>query len=301
MNLQTTHKSVLLHESIDGLAFKNGDIFVDATVNGGGHSVEVAKLFGKTVKIVGIDLDSDALLRAKKRLEEVDADFTLEEGSFRDIVKILYSRGIPEVSKILFDLGLSSNQLLDSGRGFSFKKNEPLLMTFGREQKEERLTAKEIVNEWDESNIADVVYGYGEERYSRRIAKAIVETRDIKLIETTYELVEIIKKATPYAYHRNKTHFATRTFQALRMTVNDEVRALESGLREGFQKIKKGGRIAVISFHSIEDRVVKRFFRNMANEKKLILINKKPIVPTIDEVKANPRSRSAKLRIIEKL
>jgi len=301
MSLETVHKSVLLHESIEGLNFQKGDVFVDATINGGGHSEEVAKRFSKDIKIIGIDLDADALRRAEERLTKAGADFTLVESSFRNVGKVLHDQGIPQANKMLFDLGLSSNQFEDSGRGFSFQKNEPLLMTFKKNPGEGDITAHQIVNEWDEEHIADVIYGYGEERYSRRIAKKIVERRQAGPLQTTDDLVQAIKEATPYAYQRGKTHYATKTFQALRIAANDEIQSLKDALTQGFSRLSSGGRMAFISFHSIEDRTVKVFFKEMAQKGLGVLITKKPITPTIEEVKENRRARSAKLRIIEKL
>ncbi|MDD5068027.1 MAG: 16S rRNA (cytosine(1402)-N(4))-methyltransferase RsmH [Candidatus Pacebacteria bacterium] len=294
------HTSVLLQESIDGLAITNGDVFLDCTINGGGHSEEVAKRFGQAVQIIGIDMDESALQRAEKRLLVQKAKFLLAQDNFRNVNKVLEKFGIQRANKILYDLGLSSNQFEDSGRGFSFQKDEPLLMTFKEKPTETDLTVKEILNSWDEENIADVIYGYGGETFSRRIAKGIVEARAVKPIETTGELVEIIKNATPAPYHRRKIHFATKTFQALRITANDEIRALKEGLEKGYAILAPKGRIAVISFHSIEDRIVKQFFKSKEKAEEAILITKKPIVPSREEVVRNPRSRSSKLRILEK-
>ncbi|MDD5050430.1 MAG: 16S rRNA (cytosine(1402)-N(4))-methyltransferase RsmH [Candidatus Pacebacteria bacterium] len=295
-----THTSVLLQESIDGLAITVGDVFLDCTINGGGHSEEVAKRFGQAVQIIGIDMDESALQRAEKRLLVQKAKFLLAQDNFRNADKVLEKFGIQQANKILYDLGLSSNQFEDSGRGFSFQKDEPLLMTFKEKPTESDLTVKEILNNWDEENIADVIYGYGGETFSRRIAKGIVEARAVKPIETTGELVEIIKNATPAPYHRRKIHFATKTFQALRITANDEIRALKEGLEKGYSILAPKGRMAVISFHSIEDRIVKQFFKSKEKAEEAILITKKPIVPSREEVVKNPRSRSSKLRILEK-
>jgi 16S rRNA (cytosine1402-N4)-methyltransferase len=208
----------------------------------------------------------------------------------------------------MLDLGLSSDQFETSGRGFSFQKNEPLLMTFKENLGPEDLTAKQIVNTWDEENIADIIYGYGEERYSRKIAKGIVGARAVKPIETTFDLVEIIKNSTPSRYAHGKIHPATRTFQALRITVNDEINALKEGLEKGWERLAPGGRMAVISFHSIEDRIVKHFYKSKewmekadgTSERTANIITKKPITASHQEISENPRSRSAKLRIIEK-
>ncbi len=298
MNL---HKTVLLHESIDGLEIKSGDIFLDGTLGGGGHTSEVCKKFGKNVRIIGLDLDADALERTKERLEKMDCEATLIVSSFRNLDQVLSDLHLEKANRILLDLGLSSNQLEESGRGFSFRKNEPLLMTMKKNPEENDVTAKEIVNNWEEGNIADIIYGYSEEKFSRKIAKKIIEARKAKMIETTDDLVKIIESAVPASYRRQKLHFATRTFQALRIATNDELRSLEEVLKKGFDHLEKGGRMAIISFHSLEDRLVKRFFKERENEKTALLITKKPIIPNEEEIRENPRSRSAKLRILTKL
>jgi 16S rRNA (cytosine1402-N4)-methyltransferase len=298
------HTTVLLQPSIQGLALKAGDVFLDATINGGGHSELVAQMFGDKVRIIGLDMDAAALEHARARLGKAGAHFDLKESNFRELDKALAAVGADKINAALFDIGLSSNQLEATegeGRGFSFQKDEPLLMTFKRSPSDEDLTASFILNNWEEEHIADIIRGYGEERFAGRIAHAIAEAREQAAIETTGQLVEIIRQATPAFYHRGKTHYATRTFQALRITVNDELGSLAEGLRKAFEHLAPGGRLAVISFHSLEDRLVKRYFRELAAEDKARLITKKPIVPSIDEVAANRRARSAKLRIIEKI
>lgn len=294
------HKTVLLHQAIDGLDIKNGDIFVDGTLGGGGHSEEVAKRFGDSVVMIGIDLDPEAISRATARLSSLNSNVKYLQGSFRNIDTLLNSVGVTKVNKILLDIGLSSNQFEDSGRGFSFQKDEPLIMSFKKELKPEDLTAKEIVNTWELENIATILSAYGEEQFSWKIAKAIVARREIKPIETTTDLVEIIKIATPKWYHHKKIHPATKTFQALRITVNDEIESLKDGVIKGFELLEKDGRLAVISFHSIEDRIVKNFYKEKVDEGVGKILTKKPIIPTETEIKENPRSRSAKLRIIQK-
>jgi 16S rRNA (cytosine1402-N4)-methyltransferase len=298
------HKSVLLHEAIDRLKLKAGDVYVDGTLGGGGHAEEVAKRFGKNVKIIGLDLDSDAFARAELRLKPLTSNFVFVEASFGDIDSALGSLSIDPVNGILLDLGLSSFQLEVSGRGFAFSKDEPLLMTFSKDRKQTEgkisFTARDIVNNWDEENIADVIYGYGEEQFSRRIAKSIVEARTKKLIETTGELAELVKNAVPFWYRHKRTHPATKTFQALRITVNDELETLKRGLEKSFAALAPEGRLAVISFHSLEDRIVKNYFKQLDQEGKAIIVTKKPIVPNEEEISSNPRSRSAKLRIMEK-
>lgn len=295
-----THKSVLLHEAIDGLEIKNGDIFVDGTLGGGGHFEEVAKRFGSAVVMIGIDLDPLAIERTKERVSNFKLKSHFVNQSFRNIDTILDNLKIPNVDKILLDIGLSSNQFEESGRGFSFQRDEPLIMSFKKDLKEEDLTAGEIVNNWDLENISAILRGYGEEQFAWKIAKAIVSRREEKKIETTFELVEIIKLATPKWYHNRKIHPATKTFQALRITVNDEIESLKDGIRKGFERLNLNGRLAVISFHSLEDRTVKQFFKKMEVEGCGRLINKKPITPSREELRENPRSRSSKLRIIEK-
>jgi 16S rRNA (cytosine1402-N4)-methyltransferase len=300
MKTAMIHKTVLLQEAIDGLDIKNGDIFVDGTLGGGGHSEEVAKRFGDSVVMIGIDLDPEAISRASARLSSLNSNVKYLQGSFRNIDTLLNSVGVTKVNKILLDIGLSSNQFEDSGRGFSFQKDEPLIMSFKKELKPEDLTAREIVNTWELENIATILSAYGEEQFSWKIAKAIVARREIKSIETTTDLVEIIKIATPKWYHHKKIHPATKTFQALRITVNDEIESLKDGVTNGFELLEKDGRLAVISFHSIEDRIVKNFYKEKVDEGVGKILTKKPIIPTETEIKVNPRSRSAKLRIIQK-
>ena len=304
-----THKSVLLQASIDGLDIKQGDIFVDGTLGDGGHSEEVLRRFGESVTIIGLDLDMDALKRSRERLEKLSKKTTLKQGSFRNIDKIIAELGLsgPKVDKILLDIGTSTFQIEESGRGFSFKKDEPLQMTFSKQAQgsqgdlETGITARDVVNSWAEESLRDIIYGFGEERYAKRIAEAIVEARARKPIETTSQLEEIIFRATPSSYHHGKIHPATKTFQAIRIAVNDELGALKEGIEKGFECLSPGGRMAVTSFHSLEDRIVKTFFRQLKDEGKATLITKKPIVPSEEEIEANPRSRSAKLRIISKI
>ncbi|MCR4334835.1 MAG: 16S rRNA (cytosine(1402)-N(4))-methyltransferase RsmH [Patescibacteria group bacterium] len=294
------HKTVLLNEVINGLAINPRDVIVDGTLGGGGHSEAIAKIYGSGMRIIGLDLDQEALYRARMRLDVLTTNTSFHNISFKDIDRVLENLHIPKVNKIIFDLGISSNQLEESGRGFTFQKNEPLLMTFKKELQPDDLTAKEIVNNWEEENIADIIYGYGEETYARRIAKKIVEKRKIKPIETTFELVDIIKEATPFWYHSRKTHPATKTFQALRIAVNDEIESLKEGIKKGFERLELEGRLAVISFHSIEDRIIKRFFKEKMENNEGLLVTKKPITPNYSEISENPRARSAKLRIIQK-
>lgn len=295
------HKTVLLHETIDGLSIKPHDVIVDGTLGSAGHTEEIIKRHGNTVSVIGIDQDKDALLRSELRLKPYGVDVKLEEGNFRDIRDIVSRLGIQSIDKMLLDLGVSSNQLEDVGRGFSFLRDEPLLMTMKKNPDESDVTAYEIVNSWGEESLADIIYGYGEEQFSRRIAKAIVLARATKPIQTTFELVDIIKSALPAWYLKRKIHPATKTFQAIRIAVNDELQVIGDSLESAFQILNPEGRIAVITFHSLEDRIVKRFFKQKEVEGLARLINKKPILPSEQELKENNRSRSAKLRILEKL
>ena len=295
------HESVLLQPALDGLNLIKGDVFVDATFGEGGHSFDACNRLKGDCHVVGIDLDSSSIERAGDRVKESGCKVTLCNGNFRNIDTLLAEQGINSVDKVLFDLGWSSVQFGETGRGFSYKYDEPLIMTLDPDVTEDTLTAKEIVNTWDAENIEAIIRGYGEERYARRISQAIVEARMEKEIQTTFELVDIIKSATPVWSHWKGIHPARRTFQALRITVNDELEALREGLQHGFEILAPGGRIAVISFHSLEDRIVKRFMREIARTGDGSLINKKPIIPSDDEVERNPRARSAKLRILEKV
>lgn len=295
------HISVLLDESIDGLNIKSGDTIIDGTLGGGGHTLEIIKRFGKKVKIICFDLDKDAISRSKKIINEKDSNVTFETIGFQNIDKALDDLKISKVDRILLDLGLSSFQLEVAGRGFSFLKNEPLLMTMKKNPGEGDLTAFEIVNTWRQESLADIIYGFGEERFSRKIAKGIVDARMDKKIETTFNLVEIIEKAVGKFYRGKKINPSTRTFQALRIATNSELSNLEEVIQKGFNRLNVGGRIAIITFHSLEDRIVKKAFIELKLKGYASIITKKPIIPTVLEVKLNPRSRSSKLRLIEKI
>ena len=297
------HKTVLLNEIIEGLNLKIDSVVLDCTFGGGGHSMEVLRRFPKA-KIIALDQDKSVWRKNDERI-------SFYNKNFRDLDKIFSpTPGEGEfplhlvwglVVGIIFDLGLSSDELENSGRGFSFIKDEPLLMTMKENPCPEDLTASDIVNTWSEKSLADIIYGYGEERYSRRIARGIVEARKKGKIETTFDLVKIINDVVPAVYRRGRIHPATRTFQALRIAVNDELGALKDGLGKGFNQLKVGGRIAVISFHSLEDRIVKKFYKVLEKEERAKLINKKIIGAGSEELKNNPRARSAKLRILEKI
>ncbi|MEI6660199.1 MAG: 16S rRNA (cytosine(1402)-N(4))-methyltransferase RsmH [bacterium] len=295
------HISVLKDEAVSGLGIKSGDVILDGTLGGGGHTAEMVKRFGKSVKIVALDLDSDAISRAKSTLGDNPHDVVFKTAGFQDLDKVLDGLKISSVDKILLDLGLSSFQLDISGRGFSFMKDELLLMTMKKDPKDEDLTAREIVNTWDESTLRDILYGFGEEKHAKLIAHAIASARADKSIETTFDLVAIIDRAVGKYYRKMKIHPATRTFQALRIATNSELSNLEHAISTGWKRLSHGGRIAIISFHSLEDRIVKQAFVKIKETDNAKIITKKPIIPSIEETKDNPRSRSAKLRLIEKL
>ena len=296
-----THIPVLRDESIDGLNIRSGDIIIDGTLGGGGHTFEIIRRFGSGVKIIAFDLDSDAIARAKALIGDTPSDVIFQTGGFQDMDQVLNSHNMPHVDRILLDLGISSFQLEVAGRGFSFLKDEPLLMTMKKDPTEEDLTARDIVNTWEEKTLADIIYGFGEEKHSRRIARAIVEARKEKPIETTFDLVKIIDEAVGRSYRGLKIHPATRTFQALRIATNSELTNLEKVIEKGFDRLSVGGRMSIISFHSLEDRIVKRAFVALKQKGYANIITKKPIVPDSREIINNPRARSAKLRIIEKI
>ena len=296
-----THIPVLKDESIDGLNIQANDVIVDGTLGGGGHTFEIIKRFGPKVKIIGLDFDADAITRARELIGKTPCDVVFKTAGFQDMDKVLDEMSIANVDRILLDLGISSFQLEVAGRGFSFLKDEPLLMTMKKNPTDEDLTAREIVNTWDEENIADIIYGFGEEKYSRKIAKAIIVARKEKEIETTFDLVKIIDDAVGKYYRRMKIHPSTRTFQALRIATNSELTNLQEVIKKGFDRLSKNGRMAIITFHSLEDRIVKRAFVELKENGLANIITKKPIIPNDEELKINPRSRSAKLRLIEKI
>ncbi|HEY4500380.1 MAG TPA: 16S rRNA (cytosine(1402)-N(4))-methyltransferase RsmH [Candidatus Paceibacterota bacterium] len=296
------HEPVLLQETIDGLDLSPGDVVIDGTLGRAGHAIGALK-GEKGIFLIGIDRDIDAIEESKKKFDEAKINPTnwkLFLGNFRDMDKFMREAGEDHADKIILDLGLSSPHLDSSGRGFSFKKNEPLLMTMEKNPGRDSFTASDIVNTWAEEDIANVLYAYGDERYSRRIAKAIVERRREKSIDTTDDLANIVSSSVPAVYRRGKIHPATRTFQALRIAVNDELGNLKSGLEIGLKSLKTGGRIAIISFHSLEDRIVKNFIKVAEKNGLGQFLTKKPITPSDGEISQNPRSRSAKLRIFIK-
>jgi 16S rRNA (cytosine1402-N4)-methyltransferase len=301
---QEIHPSVLLQEAIDVLDLQEEDIVIDATVGGAGHFSILLQKLGSEGTLIGIDADAEAISRAQAVYDAAEESprMFLVEDNFRNIEEILDAREIPLVNKSLFDLGWSGYQL-SRGRGFSFQKDEPLLMTYGDPEAEtesgERKTAADFLNSASEEVIADTLYELGEEQFSRRIAHAIVEARKQARILTTFQLVEVIKQGTPSWYHHRRLHPATKTFQALRIYVNDELGALRDGLSAAINRTKPGGRIAVITFHSIEDRIVKHIFKDEVTKGNGSLVTKKPILPSATELSENPRARSAKLRVYE--
>lgn len=312
--MEFKHKSVLLKESIEGLNIKPDGIYVDCTLGGGGHSSEIIKKLNEKGSLIGIDQDIDAINAAKKKLGSLNfKNIYYVNENYRYISQIINRLGIESVDGIIMDLGVSSYQLDEKNRGFSYMQDAPLDM---RMDKEGALTAFDVVNKYSENELFRVIKEYGEEKFARRISRNIVSSREIKPIDTTFELVDIIKRSIPAKFRREGPHPAKRTFQAIRIEVNNELNVLDDTLKDAVNVLKKGGRIAVITFQSLEDRIVKRNFKKLENpctcpkdfpicvcgKKPVVkIINKKPIGPSLEELEGNPRSRSAKLRIAEKL
>ena len=341
----SVHEPVLLHEIVDNLVGETPYViggeklitksefwYLDGTLGGAGHALAIAKAFVRVyasntdisvkLNIIGLDQDPQAIERDRDILSQATkGKLILENENFRNMDKVLTKIGVEKVDLILLDLGISSDELDNSGKGFTFQKDEPLFMTMADPDKH-AFTAKDIVNSWKEEDIANVIFAYGEDRFARRIARKIIQYRDKKKIETSMELAEIVKSAVPFGGRgfggKKKIHPATKTFQALRIAVNDELGALREGLKKGFDSLASGGKMAVISFHSLEDRIVKEYFRSLTNhfdkkdktdfykkdkeEKRVAtILTKKPIVASVQEIAENPRSRSAKLRIIQKI
>ena len=290
------HITVLQQEAVDGLMLRPQDTVIDGTFGSGGHAREILKQLDSTGTYIGIDADQSAL---QAQTFETKATIHLVNENFRNIAQILGSLHITHTDAILADLGWRMEQFSEGGKGFSFMHDEPLHMTFGDPAQYE-FTAFDIVNEWGEDSIADIIFGYGEDRAARKIAKAIVVARKSGPNTTTLQLVSIIESVFPKLHYR-KVNPSTKTFQALRIAVNDELGALEQFLKDGFSLLAPGGRMAIITFHSLEDRVVKHYFRELKDADAATLETKKPIVPSGEELKRNPRARSAKLRIIKKL
>jgi len=293
------HIPVLPKEVIEYLDPKPNENFIDCTIGEGGHTTAILERNKPKGKVLGIEIDPELYQKLKSRMAEIRNSkletrnrLILVNDSYVNLAETVRKQRFKPVSGILFDLGFSSWHLEESGRGFSFEKNEPLDMRYNPENP---LTAEKIVNNWSEREIEKILREYGEERFTKRIAREIIQERKIKPIKTTFQLVETIKKSTPIWYHHRRIHPATRTFQALRIAVNDELNNLKKALPQAVEILEKDGRLAVISFHSLEDRIVKNFFRE-----NLKILTKKPIRPSLEEIEINPRSRSAKLRVGQK-
>ncbi|MGQ8873905.1 16S rRNA (cytosine(1402)-N(4))-methyltransferase RsmH [Paenibacillus sp. TSA_86.1] len=313
------HITVLKEEATEGLNIKQDGIYVDCTLGGAGHSSVIASKLGPGGRLIALDQDDWALDNAREKLAAYENQVTLVKTNFRDLEQVLkdldlpMKDGVPQVDGILYDLGVSSPQFDEGERGFSYNHDAPLDM---RMDQDALLTAKEIVNEWPEEEIARILYRYGEEKFSRRIARVIVNRRSESEIETTGELVELIKEGIPAAARRTGGHPAKRSFQALRIAVNDELGAFEEGLHQAVRCLAPGGRVSVITFHSLEDRICKQIFSSYlekctcppdfplcvcGGKGTLRLVNRKPLMPTEAELTENSRARSAKLRVAEKL
>ena len=316
--MEFKHKSVLLDECLEGLAIRADGVYVDGTLGGGGHSSEIIRRLD-TGRLIGIDRDMDAIRAATARIEKITAEtggnFTALHGNFHDAKELLEEAGVGEISGALLDLGVSSYQLDEGARGFSYHSDAPLDMRMDRSQ---GITAADIVNTWDEKEIARVLRDWGEENWAVQIARVICDRRKKQPIETTGQLVDIIDAAIPKKIRQqgDGSHPARRSFQALRIAVNDELAPLEQALRDFAELLEPGGRLCVIAFHSLEDRVVKNTFKNLADpctcpknfpvcvcgkKPTVKVITRKPITASEEELRENPRARSATLRIIEKL
>lgn len=318
IKVMTIHKTVLLKETVDALNLKPGMVVVDATLGGGGHSMEVLSKIGEAGKLIAFDQDQDALDRFEKRIEvgskeKIGDGIVLFHDNFSKLKDRLTSIEISSVDAILADLGISSDQLEDSHRGISFQADSPLDM---RMDLSKGITAAEIINTYGEDDLVRILKEFGDEQYARSIARNIVKERTEKRFDRTVQLVELIERSVPGQYKRKKIHPATKTFQALRIEVNKELDSLKTFLSQAVEILKPGGRLAIITFHSGEDAVVKHYFRENArgcicppefpvclcgNRPMVKLITTKPIAPSEDEVLQNPRARSAKLRVIEKM
>ncbi len=288
------HKSVLKKQILEYLNPEPNENFIDATIGQAGHSLEILKKNKANGKVLGIELDKEVY---RNLLNKNIKRLVLVNDSYLNLKNIVQRKKFKPVSGILFDLGFSSWHLEESGRGFSFKQNEPLDMRYNTDLN--KLTAKEIVNNWTEKEIEKILKKYSQEKFAKRISKKIIEQRKSKPIKTTFELIEIIKRAVPSWYQHKRIHFVTKTFQALRIAVNNELNSLKQTLPQALEVLEKGGRIVAISFHSSEDRIVKNFLKE--NSKSLRILTKKPIRPSRAEIINNPRSRSAKLRAAVKI
>ncbi|MBO8433989.1 MAG: 16S rRNA (cytosine(1402)-N(4))-methyltransferase RsmH [Tyzzerella sp.] len=305
------HISVLLNECIDSLNIKPDGIYVDGTLGGAGHSYEICKRL-TTGRLIGIDQDMNAINAATKRLEEFKDKVTLVHSNFSNVKEVFKNLGIEKADGFLLDIGVSSHQLDEAERGFSYMQDAPLDM---RMDTSRSLSAYEVVNEYSEKELNDIIFEYGEERWAKRIAEFIVAERKLKPIETTFELVDIIKKAVPKGARKDGPHPAKRTFQAIRIEVNGELDVLKTAINDMVDLLNTGGRLSIITFHSLEDRIVKNEFRKQADPctcprefpvcmcnkvSKGKVITRKPILPSEEELLENHRARSAKLRVFER-
>ena len=306
------HVSVLLDECIEALNIRPDGVYLDGTLGGAGHSLRIARRL-TTGRLIGVDRDPNALAAAEQRLQEVRDRVTLVHGNFRELDRILEQLELPAVDGMLFDLGVSSPQLDEAARGFSYMADAPLDM---RMDPGDSLTAFDVVNSWPQDELRRILFAYGEERYAPLIAAAIVRRRAEAPIETTLELVNVIRSAMPQKALREKQHPAKRSFQAIRIAVNDELGAVDAMMRQAVGRLNPGGRLAVITFHSLEDRIVKNAMAEAAKgctcppefpvcvcgkKPTVRILTKKPIVSAEAELEDNPRARSAKLRVAEKL
>jgi len=307
------HVSVLLEKSIEALNIRQDGIYVDATLGGAGHSYEICKRLGSNGKLIGIDQDENAIRAAEDKLINFKDKIILVKDNFKNSLKILRELDIEAIDGVIMDLGVSSHQLDSAERGFSYQHDAALDMRMDRDTS---FSAYNVVNEYSEQELARIIFEYGEEKWAKRIARFIVQEREKHAIHTTGELVEIIKKAIPASARREGPHPAKRTFQAIRIEVNGELAILEESIRNFVQLLKKGGRMAVITFHSLEDRIVKKTFSSLSSPCEcqpsfpvcvcgkspvVKMITRKPIVPDDEELEFNPRARSSKLRVVEKL
>jgi 16S rRNA (cytosine1402-N4)-methyltransferase len=313
--MEFDHTSVLLRETVDGLALREGATVCDGTIGGGGHALAVCERIGAKGTLIGMDKDGEALEAAAKRLGDSAPRKIFYQGNFTEIAQALSANGVDGLDGAILDLGVSSKQLDDPARGFSYMQDGPLTMLMNGAETAGEITAADVVNGYSEEDLCKVIRDYGEERWAKRIAAFIVKERKTAPIVTTARLTGVIKNAIPAAARREGPHPAKRTFQAIRIEVNDELGSLARGLEAFTNVLKPKGRLAVITFHSLEDRIVKEFFRKREDpcecpkglpcvcgkQADARRVNRKPILPTEDEIEQNPRARSAKLRILEKL
>jgi len=294
------HIPVLQEEVLEYLNPKPNENFIDCTIGEAGHSLAIIERILPNGLLLGIDWSHELIqkLKIKYQISNIKNNLILVCDNFANLKEIVKKYVFKQVHGILFDLGLSSWHLEESGKGFSFKKDEPLIMSYSPASE---LIAKQIVNQWPGKDIERILKEYSEEKFAKRIAEEIVKARRIKPIQSTFQLVEIIKKAVPSWYQHRKIHFATKTFQALRIAVNDELNNIEKALLQALEALKPNGRLVIISFHSLEDRIIKNFFQNQAKNGLLKILTKNPLKPSLQEIKINPRSRSAKLRAAQKV